>query len=196
MRMYLLILIFILSCSPYLLAEDQPSVVVPETWKPKKIATENAYMNITGDYNLLGESAPGTPTIFLERWPLSLDTMTGGDIPDDIQKKVTRVHIEQNNCSELTLTFFSKDSVLAKRSILGAEDVKISCDRDSFKRILTSAGSCGEGGCRTMDIDSSFYLSGDGSLILYSKYSGVDRFLFFWKHFKKEYLVRFKTVKP
>lgn len=106
MKVYLLILIFILSYSHHLLAEDKLQVIVFEAWRPKKIAAENTYMNISGDYNLLGESAPGTPTIFLERWPLSLDTMTGGDMSDDLQKKVTRVHVQQSNCSELTLTFF------------------------------------------------------------------------------------------
>jgi hypothetical protein len=184
-----------LSYSQYVLAGEQSSVTVPETWMPKRLLDNNSYMNITGDYELLGEAGPGTPNYLMgqPKWPLYLDTINGIDIrgPLDSRKDVTRVHIEQKDCAGLELTFYSKDVVQVKKTVFGSDKVKISCNREAFRSLETEVGGTG----RTMDIDTSYYLSEDGSLILHSKYVGIDRskifFGLFWNHFKYEYLVRF-----
>jgi hypothetical protein len=197
-KIFIATLILMLSCAQYVLAKEQ-SVVVPEAWNPKKIINDRAYMNITGDYVLLGENAPGTPSFFMgePQWRLYLDLMAGVDIgtPHEDRKHVTYVHIQQNDCTGLEFTFYSKNGVVARRNISGSEKVTITCNRESFKVFETGVGGVG----RTMDDEVSYYLSEDGSLILHSKYKGTDRsqaFGIFWTNFKYEHLVKFNSVKP
>lgn len=189
----LITLLMIFICTQHVLAKEP--VIIPDAWKPHKITDVTGYMNITGDYNLLGEGAPQMPQSFRGR-PFSLDAMTSCDIPYDDRKKVTRVHIDQKDCAELILTFFSKDGVLAKRRISGSEKVKISCTLESFMIIETALETKGEAVSGTLDVDSRHYLTEDGSLMLHSKYVGVSHsFIFFWRD-GEEYLVKFKKVKP
>jgi hypothetical protein len=191
-----LLSILLLSYSQCVLAGEQTSLIVPETWMPKKILDNNSYMNITGDYELLGEAGSGTPNYLMgqPQWLLYLDTITGIDIrgPLDNREDVTRVHIEQKDCTGLELAFYSKDIVLVKRTVSGSDKAKISCNREAFRCLETAVGGTG----RTMDKDTSYYLSEDDSLILHSIFSGIDRsrifFGLFWNHFRYEYLVRFK----
>lgn len=192
-KTYLMSLLMIVTCTQHVLAKEP--AIIHETWKPHNIADISGYMNITGDYNLLGEGAPQMPLNFRGR-PFSLDAMTSCDIPYDDRKKVTRVHIDQKDCTELIVTFFSKAGVLAKRRISGSDKVKISCTLESFIIKETALKTKGEAVSGTLDVESSYYLTEDGSLILHSKYVGISHsFIFFWRD-KEEYLVRFNKVKP
>ncbi len=197
MKTCFLALALVLICTCFVVATDSPFLVMPETWKPHVITDNHGCMNITGDFKLLGENAPESPNLFLERFPFSFDTMIGGDLPVAIRKQVTHVHIDQYDCSVLTFSYFINNHHIFTRILNNSDKNTLSCNKASLIIFEKPPESCSEGGCRMMTRVNNLYLSEDGSLILNSVYVGVDSFFYFVrKPFRKEYLVRFKRVKP
>ena len=195
MKTFLLILALVFICSCHVVAIGPPVLVVPETWKSGKITGKIEETNITGDFELLGESAPESPKIFMERFPFSFDTMVGTDIPNNKKKGITHVHIDQNNCSSLTLSYFAHDRPIITRQFGNSDTLRISCNNPVLNISEKPPEACSEGGCRAMKIETRLHVAADGSLILSSVYEGVDSFFYFIKRpFREEYLVKFKRV--
>ncbi len=183
---------FLVACASDITVKDD-TVIPPKIWQIKQTLEGAGCMNITGEYQLWGETAPQWPSTFMGL-PFSLDIMLGIDLPRQDRLKIAGVKIIQKGNDDITLTFLTQNESLIQKSISPLQK-NITCESDRIVISEKAVETTGEATRGIADIVDTLFLAQDGSLIVNTVIKGVDKSLITFKRkYREEYWAKFKAI--
>jgi hypothetical protein len=183
---------FLVACASDIAVKDD-TVIPPKIWQIKQTTEGAECMNITGEYQLWGETTPQWPSIF-KGLPFSLDIILGIDLPRQDRFKIAGVRIIQKGNDDITLTFLTQNGSLIQRKISPLKK-EIICESDRVVITEKSVETTGEATRGIADIVDTLFIAQDGSLIVNTVIKGVNKSLItFNRKYREEYWAKFKAI--
>lgn len=183
---------FLVACASDIAVKDD-TVIPPKIWQIKQTTEGAECMNITGEYQLWGETTPQWPSIF-KGLPFSLDIILGIDLPRQDRFKIAGVRIIQKGNDDITLTFLTQNGSLIQRKISPLKK-EIICESDRVVISEKSVETTGEATRGIADIVDTLFIAQDGSLIVNTVIKGVNKSLItFNRKYREEYWAKFKAI--
>ena len=183
---------FLVACASDIAVKDD-TVIPPKIWQIKQTTEGAECMNITGEYQLWGETTPQWPSIF-KGLPFSLDIILGIDLPRQDRFKIAGVRIIQKGNDDITLTFLTQNGSLIQRKISPLKK-EIICESDRVVITEKSVETTGEATRGVADIVDTLFIAQDGSLIVNTVIKGVNKSLItFNRKYREEYWAKFKAI--
>lgn len=189
---FAIMLLFLSACASGITAKEDP-VIPPKIWQIKQTTEGAECMNITGEYQLWGETTPQWPSTF-KGLPFSLDIILGIDLPRQDRLKIAGVRIIQKGNDDITLTFLTQNGSLIQRKISPLKK-EIICESDRVVITEKSVETTGEATRGIADIVDTLFIAQDGSLIVNTVIKGVNKSLIaFNRKYREEYWAKFKAI--
>lgn len=183
---------FLVACASDITVKDD-TVIPLKICQIKQTIEGTGCMNITGEYQLWGETTPQWPSTFMGL-PFSLDIMLGIDLTRQDRLKIASVKIIQKGNDDITLTFLTQNESLIQKSISPLQK-NITCMSDRIVISEKAVETTGEATRGIADIVDTLFLAQDGSLIVNTVIKGVDKSLFTFKRkYREEYWAKFKAI--